>query len=90
MAECSPPNANVAFESPALNASPCNFTVKIPFPQFTLALPAIPFPPLPFPIFNLSLSLSCSLDNPIDVSGGIAFGGGRVACFDVDPDEEDQ
>lgn len=74
------------FDKPELNANPCEFSIKIPFPSFTLNLPAIPFPPSFLLLFNLSLSLTCSLDNPIDVSGGIAFGGGRTPTFDPDPD----
>ena len=81
--------AGVSFDKPELNANPCEFRIVLPIPTLNLVLPAIPFPPFPLPIFNLSLSLTCSLDNPIDVSGGLAFGGGRTPCFDPSPDDEE-
>jgi len=86
---CVDASAGIAFDKPELNANPCEFKIVIPFPKLNLVLPAIPFPPFPIPIFNLSLTLTCSLDNPIDVSGGITFGGGRISCFDPDPDDDE-
>jgi len=53
---------------------------------FNLNLPAIPFPP-PLPFFSFSLSLNCDLNNPLSISGGLQWGGGRVASFDPDPDD---
>lgn len=44
------------------------------------------FPPT-IPIPKISLGLTCDLTNPIDVTAGIAYGGGRKATFDPDPDE---
>ena len=81
----------MGFESPELNASPCEFRIKIPIPTFSLQIPAIQLPSLPIPVFSLSLAISCSLDNPIDLSGGLEWGGGRKPKFDPDPDltEED-
>lgn len=86
---CELPSGGVEFNAPSLNANPCEFQIKIPLPTFNLVLPAIPFPPSFLPVFNLSFTLSCSLDNPIDVSGELAFGGGRIPCFDPDPDDEE-
>jgi len=77
------------FNKPELNAHPCEFKIVLPFPQFSLNLPPIPFPPFPFPLFNLNLALSCSLDEPIDMSSGQPYGGGRIPCFDPDPDDEE-
>ena len=87
---CKPTGGNIdvgKFEKPSLNASVCEFSIKIPIPTFDFALPTIPLPSLPIPVFSLSLTLSCSLDAPIDVSGGLDFGGGRFPCFDEDPDD---
>lgn len=83
---CELPSANVEFEAPSLNADPCNFQFSFPRFGFGFVLPSISFA-IPFPTIKLSLELSCSLDNPIDVSGGLSFGGGRIPCFDPDPDD---
>jgi hypothetical protein len=72
------------FGAPSLNADICEFSLKLPSFSFGFVLPSIPFPPvLPFPKFGFELS--CKLPNPIDISAGLEFGGGRIACFDVDP-----
>lgn len=86
---CTPPEAGVEFNEPTLNASPCAFAIDFRLPVFTLNLQAPPFPPPFLPSFNLSLKLSCNLDEPVDVSAGIAPGGGRLPCFDESPDDED-
>jgi hypothetical protein len=81
---CAPPGASASFNDPSVNASVCNFQFKLPSFAFGFVLPPIPFPPtLPFPKFGFELS--CRLPNPINVSAGLEFGGGRIACFDVDP-----
>lgn len=85
---CTPPSAGVAFNEPTLNASPCNFQIQIPLPKLNIVLPPIPFPPFPLPVFSLNLAISCSLDNPIDVSAGLSFGGGRSPCYDTSFDDE--
>lgn len=77
-----------SFDKPELNASPCEFVLKLPFPTLTISLPAFVFPPFPLPIFNFSFALSCSLDNPIAVSADLPYGGGRKALFDPDPDDQ--
>jgi hypothetical protein len=63
----------------------CGF--KLPFFIFKFpALPSLPgFPPA-LPIPRISLGLNCSTDNPVDVTAGVAYGGGRVAKFDPDQD----
>ena len=77
------------FESPSLNANPCEFSLKLPIPKLNIKLPSIPLPKIPLPIFNFDFSLSCSLDNPIDVTAGLKFGGGRVTCFDTDSEAKE-
>ena len=67
-------------------ASLCGFAL----PSFAFAigfvLPTI-FP-LPIPVFSISIGLNCSLTNPLDVSAGLSYGGGRVASSDPDPDAQ--
>lgn len=77
-----------AFTKPELNASPCSFSFKLPSFTFGFTLPDIPFPP-PLPIPRLKLVLSCDLKNPIDVSAGLEFGGGRVSNAPTSPDDDD-
>jgi len=70
-------------------ASVCDITIKLPkFPlPPVFVLPPIPFPP-PLPIPKFSFGLSCDLKNPIDITAGISFGGGRIACFTSNPDDQ--
>lgn len=64
----------------------CGFA--LPLPAFLLGLKIkIPRFPPPLPIPFLSIGLKCSLSNPFDVSAGVAYGGGRVATFDPNPDD---
>ncbi len=82
-------DADVSFSKPTLNANPCNFSFTLPSFTVTLVLPTIPFPPpLPFPIPSFEFKLSCSLDQPISVSAGLTWGGGKIPCFEPSPDEE--
>lgn len=81
-------DASVSFTKPALNANPCNFSFRLPSFIPSLSLPSIPFPPLPFPVPSFEFKLSCSLDQPIDVSAGLSWGGGKIPCFEPSPDEE--
>ncbi len=76
------------FSKPEINASPCEFRFKLPAFTFGFTLPDIPFPP-PLPIPHLSLSHSCDLSKPIDVSAGISFGGGRTSNAPSSPDDDD-
>lgn len=76
------------FNGPSINASLCNFSIQLPRFSFGLVIPPFQFPPtIPFP--TLAFALSCDLSKPIDVSVGLGPGGGRIACFDEDPDLED-
>lgn len=71
-----------------IKASLCEFSFKFPDikipPVFNL--PDIPFPP-PLPIPKLAFSLSCDPNKPIDITAGLAFGGGRIACYDSGDEE---
>jgi hypothetical protein len=77
------------FSKPELNASPCEFTFKLPSFTFGVNIPAIPFPPFAIPIPHLRLALSCDLSNPIDISASVSSGGGRVSNGDPSPDADD-
>ncbi len=82
--------ANASFEPGPDAASICGF--KFP-PKFNFGygfnLPPIPIP-FKLPSFKLSLGINCDLDNPFSLSAGVSFGGGRVAQFDTDNDEQDE
>lgn len=76
-------SADADFTKPSISAEACKLEIKLPSFSFGFVLPSIPFPPvLPFPKFGFKLS--CKLPVAIDVSAGLEFGGGKVACFDVD------
>lgn len=82
---CVAPSADASFNAPSLNASLCNFQLKLPSFSFGFVLPPLPFPPnIPFPKFGFALS--CNPADPINVSAGIAYGGGKIPCLDADPD----
>lgn len=87
-----PPNqqaiidGSASFEAGPPAASLCGFALPTFRFAFSLKLPALPIPP-PIPFFSFSLSLNCDLSNPLNVSAGLNWGGGRVATFDPDPDD---
>lgn len=68
-------------------ASLCGFALPSFIPKLSIGIPipSINFPP-PLPKFSLSLGLNCDVNNPLDVAGGIGWGGGRKASFDRNPD----
>jgi hypothetical protein len=39
------------------------------------------------PPFILAIGINCDLNNPLVITAGIPFGGGRVGTFDPDPDD---
>lgn len=68
----------------------CGFTFPPPiFFQFGFQLPTINFPP-PLPSIFLALSINCSLTNPLNLSGGLKYGGGRDSNAPPDPDQLEQ
>ena len=77
------------FSKPELNASPCNFSFKLPTFKFGLVLPPFKFPPFDIPIPRFKLAISCDLSKPIDVSAGLSFGGGRKSNNDPCPDDDE-
>lgn len=80
--------AGVSFDDPTISATICTFSLSLVLPKFFLTIPSIPFPPPFFPFPYFKLVLSCDLNKPIDVSAGVKFGGGRIPCFDPDPDQD--
>jgi len=80
----------VGFDNATVETQVCGVNLVIPIPTLTLNIPTIPFsfPAIPIPL--LQFAISCNFDKPVDVSTGIAYGGGREAIFDPDPDQEDQ
>jgi hypothetical protein len=80
-------SADASFEPGPTVANLCGF--KLPTFTFKLGfkLPTIKFPP-PVPTFKPSLGINCSTTNPISVNAGFAWGGGRVATYDVDTDQQ--
>lgn len=68
----------------------CGFTFPPPIPfKFGFQIPPFAFPP-PLPSFFFSLSLNCSLSNPIGVKAGLKWGGGRSPNTGPDPDALEQ
>lgn len=73
-------------------ASVCGFGIKIPnipIPPISIALPDILslIPKIPFPKF--AFALTCDPNNPIDITAGLEFGGGRIPCADPPSDPEE-
>ena len=83
-------SASATFGAPTTKATICGFSFPIP-PILTLTFGielsiTLPnFPPA-FPLPWIKLVLSCDPNDPIDISGGIGFGGGRASNAEPDPD----
>lgn len=82
------PGAGVSFGSGAVIAGPCGLSLTLPTINIDLLLPRIlaniNFPPK----LAFNFSLNCNLSNPIDVSAGLDFGGGRISCSPPNPDDD--
>lgn len=79
--------ADAGFKPSPTGATLCGFGIPGFFLNFDFSLPV--FPPFQFPpTFNFMIALNCDLSKPISASGGVSFGGGRVAQSDPDPFEE--
>jgi len=80
----------VDFNTPAAEISgPCGLSLKIPSFSFGFTLPTLSFPPaIPIPVFGFTLS--CDPHDPIDLTAGLDYGGGRTPNHDPDPDAEDK
>ena len=82
------PTGGVEFpKSP--DAQICGFSLALP--RFSLGLnvdPGLLLPLPPLPTFHLSFALSCDPSHPVDLTGGVEFGGGRTPNNDPSPDLE--
>lgn len=85
----SPDASATADFPPSPAATTCGFSFALPKFTVKIFIPGFKFPPkLPLPF--LSLALSCDLANPINVSAGVKFGGGRVSNAPLDPDLQEE
>ncbi len=78
--------ADASFQAGPPVAQLCGF--KLPSLQFSFGftLPPINFPPK-LPSLQAAIGLNCDTDNPLDISAGLDWGGGRVGTQDPDPDD---
>ena len=80
------------FSSPGNAASvPCSLSTAPPSWMLGVSLPGgISFPPK-FPPFSLNLrfKLSCDPDQPVTITDGVPWGGGRVSNNPPDPDDSE-
>lgn len=82
------PSVGVALAVPATPAAKvCGFEIGLPRLAFGISifLGGLGFPPK-IPLPWVSFRLKCSLSDPIDASGGLAFGGGRTPNGEPDAD----
>lgn len=63
----------------------CGFKIPFLLFGFSFKIPDFSFPPA-LPVFRLSIGINCLLSNPVNISAGVAYGGGRVSTSDPDPD----
>jgi hypothetical protein len=63
----------------------CGFKLPFLLFGFSFNVPEFDFPPK-LPVFRLSIGINCLLSNPVNISAGVAYGGGRVSTSDPDPD----
>lgn len=78
-------DASLSFEAGPPISLLCGFKIPFWFPKFSLHLPDFGLPPK-LPKFSLSISISCDLNNPLNISASLGFGGERKPLFDPDPD----
>lgn len=80
-------SASASFQPSLPAISLCGFTL----PSFLFAIEfslLIEIFPLQLPSFSFSLGFACDLNNPISIGIGLDFGGGRVATYDPNPDDD--
>ena len=80
-------SANASFAPGPTSPDLCGFELPTFVFRISVNIPGIAFPPA-LPRFIPSLGISCAAINPIDVSSGVPYGGGRVATFDANPDDQ--
>ncbi len=88
-ADCKP-NASVDFGKVGAKtvASVCGFELQIPTIPFPPALNInFKFPPA-LPKIKFGYALTCDPKDPIDITAGLGWGGGRLSCSDESPDQE--
>ena len=65
----------------------CGFALPTFLFAFGVKLPKLPFPiPPKLPTFSLSLGIDCMMHNPVNISKGVKWGGGRKSTSEPDPD----
>lgn len=79
-------SVGAGFQPSPMAVELCGFALPFPYLGINIRIPNIPFPP-ELPSFLLAFGLNCDLDNPIDVTAGVGYGGGRVAGYDSSPDD---
>ncbi len=84
--------SQAAFKTPGATVSlPCGISVALPTWILGVPIPpSISFPPT-FPPFSLSFHfrLSCDPTNPVSVTSGVPWGGGRTSNAPPDPDDSE-
>jgi hypothetical protein len=82
-------SASAGFSEGPPVASLCGFSIPGLRFKFGVKLPGLfAFPPkLPFP--HIGFGLSCSTDNPLNITAGVSYGGGRTSNGLPDPDNDD-
>ena len=78
---------NSSFEPGPTLPDLCGFELPTFVFKISVNIPGIAFPPA-LPRFIPSLGIKCGDTNPIDVTKNVPYGGGRVATFDADPDDQ--
>ncbi len=81
--------ASAGFDDTKPAASLCGFKIPLPYIKFALNLPGFKLPPFP-PKIRLSRGINCNLSNPLAVSAGVDFGGGRQGFRDPSPDDDQE
>lgn len=82
-------SADASFAPGPSASSICGFKFPPTFNfSFGFNLPPLPIP-FKLPSFNISIMINCDLNNPFSLSGGVEYGGGRKATFDIDDDQRD-
>lgn len=83
-------NADAGFADDPSAATLCGFTFPpFPFFKFGFSLAGLKFPPA-LPIPKIGLAINCDLNNPLSVTAGVAWGGGRNPNGYPDPDAVEQ
>jgi hypothetical protein len=86
-AQASQASADASFVPGPPVAQLCGFKLPSFVPKFSFSLPGgLSFPPK-LPTFPVQIGLNCNASNPLNVSAGLSWGGGRVSSGDPDADD---